>query len=150
MIGIFPPLLKRVVWLAGWLLMVGVFSACAPPQAIAAQETVAEPENRYSAELPAAHASDRTVTLELEPNGRAALLMDTADKGVVVQTGVWRAEQTSSGETRVIVSLTEQNGRQLDEMIVFEVHDDQLVAVAYDEFIWGSEGLTLNATPDTQ
>lgn len=136
---------RWVLWVAGVAMLVSLLTACATPHAIAAGETPVELQGRYTGELPAADAAGRKITLDLETSGRAALVMDYVDKGTIVQTGTWRTESSSSGTVRLIVSLTEQNGRQLDEMIVFELRGSQLVAVAYDALIWGNQGLTLNA-----
>ena len=141
---------RWLLWGAGTALLFGLLTACSPSHAIAAVDATVELEDRYAADLPAADAAGRQVTLELEPSGRVALVMDYEDKGAIVQTGTWRAEETSTGETRLILSLTEQEGRQLDEMIVFELRGDKLVAVAYDTFVWGDQGLVLTPAPDNR
>lgn len=93
--------------------------------------------------LPAASSPGRIITLTLFDDG--TLTFDTDylnDEPVVAEVGTWELNEDASALT---VSLT----GTLDEeyaapnVIVFEEDGDQIVAVEYDESVWGSEGLSL-------
>ena len=94
--------------------------------------------------LPAASSQGRIVTLTLFDDGTLAFDTDYLnDEPVVAEVGTW--EQDADGA--LTISITGQADEEYAEpnVITFEQDDDQLVAVAYDETLWGAEGFTLTA-----
>ena len=64
------------------------------------------------------------------------------DEPVVTEFGDW---EISDDESTLTISITGTEDEEYSEpdVLVFEEGDDQIVAVEYDESVWGSEGLTL-------
>ncbi len=96
--------------------------------------------------LPAASSPGRILTLTLFDDGAFVLETDYLnDEPVVAEFGDW---EINDDETRLTLSITgnEEEEYSEPEVLVFEEADDQIVAVEYDESVWGSEGLTLTLT----
>lgn len=94
--------------------------------------------------LPAASSPGRVITLTLFDDG--TLTFDTDylnNEPVVTEVGMW--EEAAAGA--LTISITGQGDEEYAEpdVITFEQDGDLLVAVDYDETLWGSEGLTLTA-----
>ena len=92
----------------------------------------------YQTEMPAADASKRVVTLILAPDESATLSQDYVGKSVVTQTGTWKNQGKDA-----LVTLTQQNGKPLNESMTFAWQGDKLAATQYDQRLWGSQGLSL-------
>ncbi|MFA7288166.1 MAG: META domain-containing protein [Melioribacteraceae bacterium] len=96
---------------------------------------------KYTAELASASSPGRIMTLNLYQDNSAVLTSDYQNgKPAVVEEGTWKA----SGNT-VNVILDKMNGRKSYNPvnIAFEFMNSSLVAVKYDEKMFGSEGLKL-------
>jgi heat shock protein HslJ len=96
---------------------------------------------KYKAELSAASSPGRIMVLNLYSDNSAVLTSDYQNgKPPVVEEGSWK----TSGKS-VAISLDKMNGRKsynpLD--ITFELMNSALVAVKYDEKVFGSDGLKL-------
>ena len=95
--------------------------------------------------LPAASSPGRVVELVLIDNGAAAMRTDYLnDEEPIVEIGAWELTDDS-----LTVTLTGRPDQEYDEAvtIVFADEGDQLVAVEYDETLFGEEGLVLVAQP---
>ena len=93
--------------------------------------------------LPAASSPGRIVTLTLFDDDTFMLETDYMnDEPVVTEFGDW---EISDDESTLTISITGTEDEEYSEpdVLVFEEGDDQIVAVEYDESVWGSEGLTL-------
>jgi hypothetical protein len=89
----------------------------------------------YKAQLPAADAAGRNLTLVLNADKSATLTTEYIGKGTIVQKGTW-----SSSDPAVTVTLTEQDGRQIKDEFSFELKGDELVATQWDKNLYGSVG----------
>lgn len=93
--------------------------------------------------LPAADTPGRVITLIFFDD--ATFIMETDfmnDAPVFTEYGDW---EISEDETTLTIWITENDEEVYDApaMIVFEEDGDQIIAVEYDETLWGSEGLSL-------
>jgi hypothetical protein len=96
----------------------------------------------YEASLPAASGVGRHVALALREDGSATMETDYRNNEAPIrQLGTWDVE----GE-RVVVMLTDQDGRPVEERLAFARTGDDLALVDYDPAAYGSEGLTLRRT----
>jgi hypothetical protein len=116
------------------------------PEMMDAMTTPATVAVFQSDTLPAASSPGRIITLTLFDDG--TLTFDTDylnDEPVVSEIGVW--EESTEGALAISItgSVDEEYSEPVE--IAFEQDGDQLVAVDYDESLWGSEGLTLIAQP---
>ena len=95
--------------------------------------------------LPAGDSPGRVITLSLYEDGRAEMTTDFLnDQPLIVETGTW----DSSEEGKLTITLThsaDQGEYAVPVVISFDAKDGTLTAVDYDQFLWGSEGLTLHA-----
>jgi len=89
----------------------------------------------YKAQLPAADASGRNLTLVLNADKSATLTTEYIGKNTVVQKGTW-----SSSGAAVTVTLTELDGRAVKVEMTFELKGDELVATQWDKNLYGSVG----------
>lgn len=100
-----------------------------------------------SATLPAASSPGRVITLTLYDDETLTMSTDYLnDEAPIVELGAWQEDDDGA----LTVTLTGQEDVDYDEptVIVFAFDEDnQLVAVEYDEAIFGSEGLTLLEQP---
>lgn len=97
----------------------------------------------YSAELAAADASGRIVTLSLAPSGKAVLATQFKGKGgPILEEGSWKQDGGQAD-----VQITTMSGKPAVESFVFELRGDRLVATQYDKSNWGSQGLDLVRVP---
>lgn len=96
-----------------------------------------------SDELPAADSPGRVISLSLSENGDAEMTTDFLNDQVYVDLGTW--EKDAGGN--IVVTLTHSDEGEYANPIVitFAEKDGTLTAVDYDESLFGSEGLTLNA-----
>jgi hypothetical protein len=90
----------------------------------------------YLTNLPAADAAGRVITLTLGADQSAALTTDYMGKGVVVQTGKW----AGAGQD-VVVTLTQQAGKAINQEITFQLQGKDLVTTKWDKTLYGSVGL---------
>ncbi len=97
----------------------------------------------YHAELPAASSPGREMTLELQADGTAKRTTDYLNgEPPIVESGTW----TDNGDGTATVTLTGRPDGTLYEapdVIKFKLENDVLIAVEYDQALYGSEGLTL-------
>ncbi|MCL4298272.1 MAG: copper resistance protein NlpE N-terminal domain-containing protein [Anaerolineae bacterium] len=97
----------------------------------------------YQASLPAASSPGRQMSLTLRLDGTAELSTDYLNgEAPVVETGTWQ----DNNDGTATVSLTGQAGGVVYEapvVITFQLRGNTLTAVAYDQTLYGSEGLTL-------
>lgn len=103
----------------------------------------------YTAELPAADSSGRIMTLVLTESGAATLSADYQnDQPAIIHTGMW----TFSTPHYAIVTLNEQDGEELTPPILirFGRAHNRLVAVEYDQNLFGSYGLRLFYQPEPE
>ena len=94
--------------------------------------------------LPAASSPGRIITLTLFEDG--ALTFDTDylnDEPVIAEVGTW--EEDADGGLTIRITGQGDESYAMPIVITFAQDGDQLVAVEYDESLWGSEGLTLTA-----
>jgi hypothetical protein len=101
----------------------------------------------YVAILPAASGGMRVMALRLFEDGTLEWETDFHNGEPPIQeVGVWQI----NGDGAVAVTVTGQVDRAYDEpnQIVFQRDDDQLVAVAYDVNMYGSQGLQLMRAAD--
>jgi heat shock protein HslJ len=111
-------------------------------------ERLAQPEAArffgvYQASLPSASGMGRALALTLSLDWAAILLSDyNNDEAPIVEVGDW----TYNPDGTITVTLSgRMDGTLYDapETLTFELTDDQLTATAWDEAVWGSEGLTM-------
>ena len=96
--------------------------------------------------LPAASSPGRMITLTLFDDGTLTFDVDYLnDEPVVAEIGVW--EESAEEALAISITGTADEEYSTPVEIAFEQDGDQLVAVDYDEALWGSEGLTLIAQP---
>ncbi|MCL4826308.1 MAG: copper resistance protein NlpE N-terminal domain-containing protein [Caldilinea sp.] len=97
--------------------------------------------------LPAASSPGRIITLTLYADNTLTMSSDYLnEEAPIVQVGAWQEDDNGA----LTVTLTGQEDTTYDEpvVIVFELDDEgNLVAVEYDESLFGSEGLTLTERP---
>lgn len=96
--------------------------------------------------LPAASSPGRQIELIFYDDNSAEMTTDYMnDEAPIVEVAQWAENVDGS----VTLTITGQIDREYVEpnVIVFESQDDQLVAVEWDESIYGSEGLTLTSQP---
>ena len=96
--------------------------------------------------LPAADSPGRVITLTLLDD--ASLTMSTDfqnDEPPIEEIGTW--EENADGTLTVSLTGTPEGDYEQPDVITFEKDGDQIVAVEYDESLWGSEGLTLTEQP---
>lgn len=101
----------------------------------------------YTAELPAADSPGRIMTLVLSESGAATLSADYQnDQPPIVHTGMW----TFATPHYAIVTLNQQDGEELTPPILirFGRAHNRLVAVEYDQNLFGSYGLRLFYQPE--
>ncbi|MBE7551397.1 MAG: copper resistance protein NlpE N-terminal domain-containing protein [Anaerolineales bacterium] len=97
----------------------------------------------YRATLPAASSPGREMSLTLRLDGTAELSSDYLNgEAPIVETGTWQ----DNNDGAATVSLTGQAGGVVYEapvVITFRLDGSILTAVAYDQTLYGSEGITL-------
>ncbi len=107
------------------------------PEMIDAMTTPAAVAVFESETLPAASSPGRILTLTLFDDG--TLTFDTDylnDEPVVSEIGVW--EESSEGALAISITGSADEEYSTPVEIAFEQDGDQLVAVDYDEALWGS------------
>lgn len=85
--------------------------------------------------------------LALNSDGTATLTSDYYnDQPLIVQDGTW----TENADGTITVTLTGQDGQltTTPDVITFDVDDDTLTAVTYDQDLYGSNGLTMKQAAD--
>ncbi|MCK9280047.1 MAG: META domain-containing protein [Melioribacteraceae bacterium] len=100
-----------------------------------------EVAGKYSAQLAAASTQGRIMTLNLYQDNSAVLTSDYQNgKPAVVEEGTWKASGNS-----VTIDLDKMNGRKSYNPLnmTFDFMNSSLVAVKYDEKMFGSEGVKL-------
>jgi len=93
--------------------------------------------------LPAADSPGRIITLTLFDDATFMLETDFMnDEPAFAEYGDWKI---SDDETTLTVSITGSEDEEYSEpnVLVFKEEGDQIVAVEYDESVWGAEGLSL-------
>ena len=99
-------------------------------------------ESARTATMPAADSPGLTMTLALSADGAASMTSDYQNgQPPIVETGGW--QQNDDGT--VTTTFTMVDGRTLatPDVLTFALEDGGLVAVDYDEVIYGSQGLTM-------
>ena len=98
----------------------------------------------YSASLPAASGPGRVVTLSLNGDGSADMSTDFQNgKPPIVEVGTWQ----DNGDGTVTVTLTGRADGTMyaqPDVITFGLQGTELKAIAWDQVVYGSEGLTLS------
>ena len=120
--------------------------APAEAEAPASDETAAQDNaalfQTYLSLSPAADSSALLRALALNTDGTATMTSDYYnDQPVIVQDGTW----TENADGTITVTLTGQDGQlyMTPDVITFDVVDDTLTAVTYDQDLYGSNGLTM-------
>lgn len=103
-------------------------------------EGVDGPRQVWSAELPAADASGRTVTLTLEQDGRAVLATRFAGKpdDLPPLEGMWLRDGPL-----LQVRFPTKGSAYTDDRLIWVVNGDLLEPREWDRERWGAEGLPL-------
>lgn len=98
------------------------------------------PRQVWSADLPAADASGRTVTLTLEPDGRAVLATRFAGRpdDLAPLEGMWLRDGPL-----LQVRFPTKGSAYTDDRLIWAVNGDLLEPREWDRERWGAEGLTL-------
>lgn len=104
-----------------------------------------EPVAVYQSDvMPAADSPGRVITLTLDSDNTVVMTTDFMnDEPPIVEIGTW--EQGENDQFTVAITGTPDETYAEPDVITFEQQGDQIVAVEYDESMWGSAGLTLNA-----
>lgn len=96
----------------------------------------------YVTEMPAASSPGRTITLVLNDDNSVDLSTDFQNgKPPIVETGTWQ----DNGDGTVTVMLTGRPDGTVynqPDVVTFGLDGDQLIAIAWDANVYGSEGLT--------
>ncbi|MCO5208925.1 MAG: copper resistance protein NlpE [Caldilinea sp.] len=96
--------------------------------------------------LPAADSPGRVITLTLLDDGSLTMSTDFLnDQPPIEEVGTW--EENADGTLTVSLTGTPDGEYDQPDVLTFEKDGDQIVAVEYDESMWGSEGLTLTEQP---
>lgn len=108
------------------------------------EEPAVEPVAVYQSDvLPAADSPGRVITLTLDSDNTVVMTTDFMnDEPPIVEIGTW--EQGENDQFTVAITGTPEETYAEPDVITFEKQGDQIVAVEYDESMWGSAGLTLN------
>jgi heat shock protein HslJ len=133
----------------------------ASPPAAAVSTTASEPAlaadqgaaGVYTGQMPSTNGSQESMTLSLHPNGEASLVFSpingaegaeqAADERILV--GTW----LESADQRVSVTLDHlQDGNELAiaETFTFQRQDGQLVALEYNQEVYGPSGFSMQAS----
>lgn len=97
--------------------------------------------------LPAADTPGRVISLALADDGGAALATSYLnDEPAVVEDGYW--VENDDGTLTVTLVGNEDEEYAEPTVITFELADDTLTAVDYDETLYGEAELTLTLVPD--
>jgi basic membrane protein A len=125
------------------LVEVDASSGVAPPAPEPVPATAPGFEGTYTASLPAASSPGRLKTLTLDADGSAELSTDYQNgKPPIVEVGTWQ----DNGDGTATVMLTGRaDGTQYNQpdVITFGLQGTELKAIAWDQAVYGSEGLTL-------
>lgn len=93
-------------------------------------------EGTYKAQLPAADAAGRNMTLVLNADKSCTLTTELVGKpDTFVEKGTWRARGDA-----ITISLVEQNGKPENVAITFDFKDGDLVATEWDKTLYGTMG----------
>ena len=96
--------------------------------------------------LPAADSPGRVITVTLFDDASVTMSTDFLnDQPPIEEVGTW--EENADGTLTVSITGTPEGEYDQPDVITFEKDGDQIVAVEYDESMWGSEGLTLTEQP---
>jgi heat shock protein HslJ/uncharacterized lipoprotein NlpE involved in copper resistance len=123
------------------------FATISDPNLIEAGQQLWLPDSKfvgtYQASLPAASSPGRDMSLSLKLDNAAELSADYRNgEAPIVETGTWQ----DNNDGTATVSLTGQAGGVVYEapvVITFRLDGSTLTAVAYDQTLYGSEGITL-------
>lgn len=96
--------------------------------------------------LPAADSPGRVITLTLFDDATLTMSTDFQnDEPAIEEVGTW--EENADGTLTISLTGTPDGEYDQPDVLTFEKDGDQIVAVEYDEAMWGSEGLTLTEQP---
>lgn len=96
----------------------------------------------YSSQGPAASSPGRIVSLALALDDGIVWSTDYQNgKPAIVEVGKWRV--VAPGRIEVTITGTETRAYDKPKVVVFELRDDALVAVEYEQKLFGSAGLQL-------
>jgi uncharacterized lipoprotein NlpE involved in copper resistance len=116
---------------------------------MSAEGEESEPLVFVSEVLPAAESPGRVISLALAENGGAALATDYMNgEDPIIELGEW--SEDDDGAVTVTLSGTDEEEYDAPVEIVFELDDDVLTAVEYDEDLYGEDGLTLTLVIDDE
>jgi hypothetical protein len=99
---------------------------------------IPSPLGTFVANLPAADAPGRKITLTVQPGGTAEMVTEYTGKGKVVQRGTWAQHESS-----LIVEFTPEAGRQPSTPLTWELTKDGLTPKTWDQTEYGSTGLPM-------
>lgn len=116
------------------------------PEMMDALTTPAVTATYKSDMLPAADSPGRVITLTLLDDGSLTMTTDFLnEQPPIEEVGTW--EENADGTLTVSLTGTPDGEYDQPDVLTFEKDGDQIVAVEYDEAMWGSEGLTLTEQP---
>ncbi len=125
--------------------------APAEAEAPASDETAAEVDatlfQTYLSLSPAADGPALLRALALNTDGTATMTSDYYnDQPLIVEDGTW----TENADGTITLTLTGQDGQKYPtpDVITFDLVDDTLTAVEYDQDLYGSAGLTMKQAAD--
>ncbi|GIK40643.1 MAG: hypothetical protein BroJett011_44760 [Chloroflexota bacterium] len=127
---------------------VSTFKSITDPNVVEVGQQLWLPDSKfvgtYQASLPAASSPGREMSLTLRLDSTAELSADYLNgEAPIVETGTWQ----DNNDVTATVSLTGQAGGVVYEapvVITFQLNGSTLTAVAYDQTLYGSEGITLD------
>jgi hypothetical protein len=123
------------------------FSQSVPIAGSASQSTDASAfAGAYSSEGPAASSPGRVLSITLGPDGRVIWSTDFRNgRPPIVELGTWQL--TGPGRVEVTISGSDQRAYDAPRRIVFERRGEALVAVEYDQRVFGSNGVQVWRSP---
>ncbi len=102
---------------------------------------VARHSGLYTANRKSADGAMTLNALTLYPNLQAEMgLTQNSDQTFILQTGAWTIGTNKDTNAPIItVHLTKQNDAAMDETYVFQIQDENLRGIAYDQNKWGTD-----------
>ena len=96
--------------------------------------------------MPAASSPGRIITLTLNSDNTVVMSTDFMnDEPPIVEVGAW--EEGENDQFTVSLTGTPEKEYAQPDVITFEQQGEQIVAVEYDQSLWGEAGLTLTELP---
>jgi hypothetical protein len=88
------------------------------------------------AQLPAAEASKRKITLQLAPDGNARMTTDYVDRGTGMDVGWWSVRNDT-----LAIQLATIDGKTSGTTSTWTVQGTQLTPLVYNKEEWGPDGI---------